>query len=239
MTLPEAPLELKVLADPDEVAQAVATALVARLEELQARLDRPARLVLAGGGIAEAVHRQVAGTPGAVDWDRVEIWFGDERYVESFSHERNSLAARRDLLGPVGATLVHEPPATDSGLPLHDAVATWAQDFPEADFDLVMLGMGPDGHTASLFPGLPGVLAEGDAVAVTDSPKPPPLRLSMTLGRLSAATEVWLMATGQAKAEAVARAMEPDADVNDVPACGPQGRELTLWWLDRDAAALL
>lgn len=239
MTTTGAPLELNVLKDADEVATAVAEALVARLEKLQATLERPARLVLAGGGIAEAVHRQVAQAPGAVDWTRVEVWFGDERYVESFSHERNSLAARRDLLGPVGATLVHEPPATDCGLPLHDAVATWAQDFPEADFDLVMLGMGPDGHTASLFPGLAGVTAEGDAVGVADSPKPPPLRLSMTLGRLSAATEVWLMATGQAKAEAVAAAMQPDADVNVVPACGPQGRELTLWWLDRDAASLL
>jgi 6-phosphogluconolactonase len=232
--------EVHVQGSASVLATAIAAALVDRLAEIQAE-GRVPKVVLAGGGIADAVHRAVAAAPGSVDWSRVEFWLGDERYVESFAAERNALAARRDLLTPVGASeaLVHEPPASDSGLPLHDAVATYAQDFPSDDFDLVMLGMGPDGHTASLFPGRSDVLEPGDALGVTDSPKPPSLRLSMTADRLSRATEVWVMASGVAKAEAVEKALTHGVDVIDVPVAAPHGRRATLWWLDTDAACFL
>jgi 6-phosphogluconolactonase len=239
MTTPPAP-EVHVQGTATDLAGAVAAALVERLSSIQ-KAGRVPQVVLAGGGIADAVHRAVAAAPGGVDWSQVEFWFGDERYVESFSAERNSLAARRDLLAPVGATeaLVHEPPASDSGLPLHDAVATYAQEFPDGDFDLVMLGMGPDVHTASLFPGRAEVLDPGDAVGVLDSPKPPSLRLSMTAARLSRATEVWVMASGVAKAEAVENALTHGVDPVAVPVAAPHGREATLWWLDTDAACFL
>lgn len=236
-------IQVQVHKDAEDLATAVAAAFVRRLGEIQATGGVP-RVVLAGGGIIEAMHRAVAAAPAGVDWTRVEFWWGDERYVESWSQDRNSLAARRDLLSPVGAAegLVHEPPAVDCGLPLHDAVATYAQEFPEEDFDVVLLGMGPDGHTASLFPGRDDVLAPADAIGVLDSPKPPALRLSMTAARLSRAGEVWLVASGTAKAEAVMNALHPDDDQVDVvavPAAAPQGRRATVWWLDRDASALL
>ncbi len=236
---PPAP-EVHVQGTATDLAAAIAAAFTARLSALQAAGHVP-KVVLAGGGIADAVHRAVAASPGAVDWSRVEFWLGDERYVESFSTDRNVLAARRDLLTPVGANeaLVHEPPASDSGLPLHDAVATYAQDFPDEDFDLVMLGMGPDGHTASLFPGRADVLDPGDAVGVLDSPKPPSLRLSMTATRLSRSTEVWVMASGVAKAEAVENALTDGVDPVAVPVAAPHGRQATVWWLDTDAAAFL
>jgi 6-phosphogluconolactonase len=99
--------------------------------------------------------------------------------------------------------------------------------------------MGPDGHTASLFPGRSDVLEPGDALGVTDSPKPPSLRLSMTADRLSRATEVWVMASGVAKAEAVEKALTHGVDVIDVPVAAPHGRRATLWWLDTDAACFL
>jgi 6-phosphogluconolactonase len=191
------------------------------------------------------VPASLATSPGAVDWSRVEFWWGDERYVESWSSERNSLAAVRDLLTPLGADeeLVHLPPATESGQPVQDAAATYAQEFPEGDFDVVMLGMGPDGHTCSLFPGREDdVLSALDAVAVVDSPKPPPLRLSMTPARLSRSSLVWLVASGAGKAEAVRSALAPaggTVDPVEVPAVAPRGREATVWWLDEAAASLL
>jgi 6-phosphogluconolactonase len=228
----------------EQLVQKVVEALTTRLAALQAD-GRIPRVVLAGGSIIEALHQALAAAPGDVDWSRVEFWFGDERYVESYSQERNSLVAQRDLLTPVGADpeLVHVPPATDTGMPVHDAAATYAQEFSDGDFDVVMLGMGPDGHTCSLFPGREDdVLSTRDAVAVVDSPKPPALRLSMTPTRLSRASVVWLVASGAAKAPAVAAALAPadgTVDPVEVPAVAPRGREGTVWWLDREAASHL
>jgi 6-phosphogluconolactonase len=240
MTTAGAAPEVHVQGSATDLTEAVAAAVVERLGAIQATGSVP-KVVLAGGSIIEAVHRALAHSPGAVDWSQVEFWFGDERYVDSFSADRNSLVAQREFLTPVGAAgaLVHLPPAADSGLPLHDAVATYAQDFPVGDFDLVMLGMGPDGHTASLFPGRADVLDPGEAVGILDSPKPPSLRLSMTAARLSRATEVWVVASGVAKAEAVENALTIGVDPVAVPVAAPHGREATLWWLDTEAAAFL
>jgi 6-phosphogluconolactonase len=106
-------------------------------------------------------------------------------------------------------------------------------------FDAVLLGIGPDGHCASLFPGHPGVYEQDAAViAVHDSPKPPPTRISLTFRALDAANEVWFIAAGTSKAHAVARALG-GADRVDVPSAGPHGRQRTLWLLDQDAAAEL
>jgi 6-phosphogluconolactonase len=237
-------IEVERAADAAGLVARVVAALTERLAAVQAE-GRIPRVVLAGGSIIEELHRALAVSPGDVDWSRVEFWWGDERYVESWSSERNSLAAVRDLLTPVGAdeSLVHLPPATDSGQPVQDAAATFAQEFPAGDFDVVMLGMGPDGHTCSLFPGREDdVLSTRDAVAVVDSPKPPPLRLSMTPARLSRSAYVWLVASGEAKAEAVRNALAPaggTVDPVEVPAAAPRGREATVWWLDEAAASLL
>lgn len=235
-------IEVQVAQDPAALVDTVARALTDRLASLQAE-GRVPRVVLAGGSIIEELHRAVASSPGTVDWYGVEFWWGDERYVESWSSERNSRAAVRDLLTPlaVDEALVHLPPAVDSGESVQEAAATYAQEFPAGDFDVVLLGMGPDGHTCSLFPGREDdVLSTRDAVAVVDSPKPPPLRLSMTPARLSRSAYVWLVASGEAKAPAVARALGGDTvDPVEVPAAAPRGREATVWWLDEDAASLL
>lgn len=235
-------VEVRRHASAAELTKAVAGALIERLAQVQAG-GRTPRLVLTGGGIANSLHDALASSVDGLDvqWEDVEFWFGDERYVDSWSEERNAAQARRRLLDPVGAeqSLVHEPPSADSGLPLADAVATYAQDFPAEPFDVVLLGVGPDGHTASLFPGREEVLAATQAVGVTDSPKPPPLRLSMTLPRLSRAFEVWFVVSGSEKASAVASALAEEADVQQVPASGPRGLERTVWWLDEAAASAL
>jgi 6-phosphogluconolactonase len=239
----EAPsIEVRVHPTRSDVAAAVAEALVDRLAAVQAAVvDRPARVVLTGGTIADEVHRTIAAAPGNVDWSRVEFWFGDERYVGSTDADRNSLQARTSLLTPLGvpSAHIHEPPATETGLDVHAAAEAFATEFPDGDFDLVLLGMGPDGHTASLFPGRTDVLSSADALGVEDSPKPPPARVTMTVPRLSRTPEIWFVAAGADKADAVTEALTTGVDVVAVPAAAPHGRDLTVWWLDRAAAAFL
>ena len=107
-------------------------------------------------------------------------------------------------------------------------------------FDVVLLGMGPDGHVASLFPQHPAQLvSDAIAVAVHDSPKPPPDRVSLTFECLARSRQVWLLVAGADKAPAVCRALTPGAQRWDVPAAGVRGLDATLWLVDVEAASEL
>jgi 6-phosphogluconolactonase len=176
-----------------------------------------------------------------VDWAEVEFWFGDERYVGAASEERNARQAHDSLLSrvPVDPGRVHEMPSADSGLSVDEAAAAYAEALPGTPYDVLMLGVGPDGHCASLFPGFPQVHAPGRVVGVTGSPKPPPSRISMTMAELCRAEEVWFVASGEGKADAVARALGGRTTVEATPASGPHGTARTVWFLDEPAAGLL
>ena len=102
-----------------------------------------------------------------------------------------------------------------------------------------MLGVGPDGHVASLFPGFPQLdVDDAIAVGVTGSPKPPPERVSLTFPALNRADEVWFVVSGADKAEAVGRALAAQPPgVHEIPAAGVHGEMQTIWFLDRDAAS--
>jgi 6-phosphogluconolactonase len=238
--------EVRRSADPEALAEAVAAALIERLAEVQAEGRIPS-VSLTGGSIAERIHRAAARSIDSldVDWSEVDFYFGDERYVDSWSEDRNALAVRRDLLDRVGVdpARVHEMPARDSGLTLEEAAETYADTVRAhgtGEFDVVMLGVGPDGHVASLFPGHPALdMEDRIAVAVTGAPKPPPERVSLTFPALNRARAVWFVVSGEGKAEAVARGRRPDADPHDVPAAGVSGREETIWWLDEGAGSAL
>lgn len=233
-----------VLPSEDAVARHVATALLGHLRGLQFRGVLP-EIALTGGTIADRIHREVARlSPGSgVDWRRVEIYFGDERYVASDSPDRNAGQAHAAFLDEVGATRVHEMPATDSGLDVAAAAAAYGDLVRGAGggrFDIVMLGIGPDGHCASLFPGFPQVdVDDAIAVPVTGSPKPPPERISLSVSALSRTSQVWFLASGDAKADAVGRALAADGDVHETPARAVHGQDQTLWFLDAAAAALV
>ena len=245
--IPESRREIAVSPDQDTLARAVAERLVQRLVDLQSDGRTPS-LVLTGGSIAEKLHRAVLDVPAQtdVDWARVEVWFGDERFVPADDPDRNALQARQAFLSalPVDPARVHEMPASDGAYADVDAAATaYADELrrvlgDEPRFDVLMLGVGPDGHCASLFPGHEAVRADGLAVGVRGSPKPPPTRISLTMEMLNRADEVWFVASGDGKAQAVHDAVT-GSDVHAVPASGPHGQELTLWLLDTDAAALL
>ena len=250
-----APPEIVVEESAATLAENTAGRIVATL--VGAQSVRPlAHLVLTGGGILEQVMRALGSLPArdTVDWRRVQIWWADERYVAADSDERNDSAADAAVLAglPLDPELVHRMPAADSGFgddvdaaaesyaaELAEAVAPDQGDNDVPHFDVVLLGVGPDGHCASLFPGHPGVY-ENDAavIAVHDSPKPPPTRLSFTFRALDAADEVWFIASGDSKADAVAAALSGAGRVQ-VPAAGPRGRHRTLWLIDRAAAAKL
>jgi 6-phosphogluconolactonase len=131
---------------------------------------------------------------------------------------------------------VHPRPP-DTGQGAEAAAAAYAEELAAAGpptFDVLMLGVGPDGHVASLFPGYPQLeVTDVAAVAVHDSPKPPPTRVSLTLPLLNRSREVWFVVSGEDKAEAVAKALAE----GDVPAARPKGQNRTLWLLDQAAAS--
>lgn len=240
--------EIAVSPESEDLARSVAERLVRTLVRVQGEGGVPS-LVLTGGTIAEAIHRAVLEVPGQaeVDWPRVEVWFGDERFVPAEDLERNALQARNALLSavPVDPARVHEMPASDGpyGDDVDAAAAAYAGELrrvlgPTPRFAVLMLGVGPDGHCASLFPHHEAVRAPGLAVAVRDSPKPPPTRISLTMDLLGQADEVWFVASGGGKAQAVHDALTCE-DVDAVPASGPKGRQRTLWLLDAEAASKL
>jgi len=238
--------------DAAALASAVAGEMIQRLVAAQARGEVP-QVGLTGGSIAEKIHTELGriGPESGVDWSQVGFWWGDERYVAADSPDRNARAARTAFLDVVGAdqALVHEAPATDSGLSLVDAAASYGEEvreFGSGGFEVLMLGVGPDGHVASLFPGHPALDVDDQvAVAVPDSPKPPPERISLTFGALERCRAIFFVVSGAEKADAVARALAPDgtpgATVHDTPARGVTGLPTTdvIWFLDRPAATHL
>ena len=278
--------------DADKLAERTAERTVAALGV--ALQDRGvAHLVVTGGSILEAVLTELIGAQdrAPIDWSKVHVWWGDERYVPSGDDDRNdrpAMAKSFDHL-PVEADHVHPMPASDTGFgddldaaadsyaaelsaalahdveAARDAVDESGEGDSDSDsnddsdddsesstnvrpegsdadvpaFDVVLLGLGPDGHCASLFPGHPGTrVLDASVIGVRDSPKPPPNRLSLTFPALDAAREIWFIASGDGKADAVAKALG-GAPREEVPSAGPKGSARTLWLLDRAAAAHL
>jgi 6-phosphogluconolactonase len=236
-------------ADADVLASAVAARLAVRLIDAQAE-HGSASIVLTGGRIAEKIYTALAAAPvsDAVAWDRVELWWGDERFLPSGDPERNETQIRSALLDklPLAAERVHPMPASDGpdGDDPEAAAISYADDLSSAAgghgelprFDIVLLGIGEDGHVASVFPDHPLVDPSGPVSAVRDSPKPPPIRTTLTLDALNTAHDVWILASGAEKADAVGRALA-GAEPAHVPAAGVRGARRTLWLLDREAAA--
>ena len=240
--------EVAVRPDAASLARAVAEELVARLAAAQASRGS-ASVVLTGGGVGTAVLEQVAAFGGRVDWSAVDVWWGDERFVPADDDGRNERAARRALLDVVGvpSARVHAMPPSDGHFAEPEDAAAWyagelaAAAVPGSDlprFDVLLLGIGAEGHTASIFPDSPAAVDERSVFAVRDCPKPPPTRVSLGFSAINTADEVWLVVAGQEKAPAVARALAGVTPV-ELPAAGVHGRSATRWWLDAAAAVEL
>lgn len=235
---------IEVHEDPAHLSTAVAGELLSRLADAQAGGAVP-QIALTGGTIAEDVHREIArlSPDSGVDWSQVVLWWGDERFVAPDSPDRNSAQAQAAFLDAVGAdpANVHAMPSTTDAADVDAGATAYASTLREhgaGEFDIVMLGIGPDGHIASLFPGFAQLDSDAIAVGVTGSPKPPPERISLTFAALNRSRSVWFLVSGAGKAPAVASALG-GADLHEIPAAGVTGREETIWFLDREAASAL
>ncbi|MGV0742619.1 6-phosphogluconolactonase [Mycolicibacterium sp. XJ870] len=208
-----------------------------------------AAIVVTGGGTGVGLLKRVRERSAEINWDKVHIYWGDERFVPQDDDERNDKQAREALFDHVEIpdVNVHAMAASDGefGDDLDAAADGYAQvlvanfDAPGPEFDVHLLGMGGEGHINSLFPDTPAVRETSRlVVGVSDSPKPPPRRITLTLPAIHNSREVWLVVSGEAKADAVAAAIG-GADPKDVPAAGAAGREKTVWLLDEAAAGKL
>jgi 6-phosphogluconolactonase len=239
-------------ADADVLASAVAARLIVKTIDAQAERGW-AGIVLTGGRIAAAVHRAVRTLKAAdaIDWSHVDVWWGDERFLPAGHPDRNETQAREALLDalPLDPAHVHPMPSSDGpdGDDPEAAAARYAAELANAarpgtaelpHFDVLMLGVGEDGHVASVFPEHPVAYETRPVSAVRGSPKPPPVRITLALPAIRTAEEVWLIAAGPDKAPAVGMALEGAGPVQ-LPAAGAVGVERTLWLLDRAAAANL
>jgi 6-phosphogluconolactonase len=238
--------EVFVYSSGDLLASAAAARVVTDLADAVAARGR-AHLVLTGGGIGTKVLAAIGASPalGAVDWSRVDIWWGDERFEPEGDPERNETGARAALLERIGGCRIHvvdgpdgpdgdDPDAAAARYAAELAAAAHGADVPV--FDILMLGIGPEGHVASIFPDSPAAHAGGTVVAVRDCPKPPPTRVSLTFGAIQSAREVWVLASGAEKADAVAEALS-GVSQDKLPAAGARGTERTLFLVDEAAAA--
>jgi 6-phosphogluconolactonase len=243
--------EVVIHGDPVVLAAAAAARLVTKVVDAQSARGW-ASVVLTGGRTGAAVLEHVNASPArdAIDWHRIDLYWGDERFLPSGDPERNETQARAALLDhiPVSPDRVHaiEPSDGRFGDDPDAAAEAYAELLASAarpedhasvpTFDVCMLGVGEEGHVASVFPESPAVYeTERTVVAVRNCPKPPPTRVTLTLPAIRRSAEVWLITTGAGKAAAVAMALGEAGEVQ-VPAAGARGLRRTLWLLDRAAA---
>lgn len=245
MTAGSAPLVV-VHADKEQLSDASGARLLLALADAQAARG-VAHAVLTGGSMGSAVLASAGAAPfrDLVDWRRVHLWWGDERFLPYGDPDRNDTQNRAALLDalPLLAEQVHAVAGPDLAPTPRDSALEYAGQLaraamagePVPDFDVLLLGVGPDGHICSLFPGHPVLdVVDRPTAAVEDSPKPPPQRVTLTFPALARARHTWFVVSGEDKADAVSGALA-GAPTKEVPAGTPRGRESTLWLVDAAA----
>lgn len=224
---------------PDDLADGLAHRLVhaiVRRQDDQQRID----LCVAGGRIATRVYEALGRVPErqAVDPAKLHVWWGDDAFVPTGSPERNSQRTLPLLTAAfhLDPSRTHLMPTADGKADPDEAAYAYAQELGETTFDLCLLGVGPDGEVASLHPDRPSFSPETSALAVgvTDFPVPPAERISLTLPEFNRSRQLWLVASGAEKAQALAEAL--CGSVRS-PAALAHGTEETCWWTGQEAAA--
>lgn len=226
--------------DADDLADQIAERLLSRLIDLQGG-GRLAQLCLTGGRIALRSYTRLGQLVegSGLDPGRLELWWGDERFVPTPDPDRNAGPTLAVLAGhfPLDPARTHPMPAADGVVDADASADTYAKELGATMFDICLLGVGPDGHVASIFPNHPSSIpTERTVIGVTAAPKPPAERITLTLPTLARAQEVWFLVSGNDKAEAVARGVAGD---ESIPAGCVRGRSKTVWLVDRDAAERL
>ena len=227
--------------DGNSVANQVANDLLEFLKEKlasQTRVD----LAVTGGTVGIATLTACADLPfSKLDLARLHIWWGDERFVESDSDDRNAKQAQGAWISRLNipSQNIHEFPAKSANLNLDEAASLFEDQFASAgiSFDLMLMGMGPDGHVASLFPGQESLSGSENVIAVHNSPKPPPQRLSFTYETINKAKQIWFTVAGADKADAVSVVFGDTPE--SLPAGRISGKEKTVWYIDQTAGNLV
>lgn len=208
-----------------------------------------AHIALTGGTIGIAVLGAIArSVHHAPDWSRVHFWWGDERFVSRESPDRNALQAREALLSQIDVPdgNIHEMPASDEGMSLSESASNYGRHLGQwapqgaftPAFDVTFLGIGPDSHVASLFPNHPDALKETPVIGVTNSPKPPPERISLSYPAINGSKRVWIVAFGDDKALALSKLFRSRDDLS-VPSSCVHGMQETVVWADDTASSLI
>ena len=242
--------ERRVLVHPDKqsLAGSVAARFITKIIDVIEEQGE-ANVVLTGGTMGGAVLAAIRDSParGSVDWSLISFWYGDERFLPVGDPERNDTQAKANLLDALDLdpAQLHSMPAPGDYLTIEDAADAYAAELASAGqggkpyprFDVTFLGVGPDGHIASLFPDHASVHDTGHVViSETYSPKPPAERLSLTLPTINSSDRIWLVLAGADKASALGLTLA-GASIEDVPAAGAEGRKRTVFFVDKEAAA--
>ena len=236
---------LEVYPTVEELNEAVGRAFLARLSTLvdEAEVGSRINLAISGGAVTTSLLPSLLPRVGDVDWSRVRVWLVDERFVPAGHADRNDDQAWEGFFHAAsGVELVRMPTSDESapGAGSLDAAtsafeATWTELMGSGSFDIALIGMGPDGHICSLFPGRVDLEEPSPILAIRNSPKPPPERITVSMPVMRACPEVWLTTAGEGKAEAVGRAFA-GASPLDIPVAGVL-TPTTRVYLDEPAAA--
>lgn len=202
--------------------------------------SKEVHISLTGGRAGTEIAKQLLTSP-VIDSRLVHIWWSDERYLNSGNADRNDSVVPSEL---VTKAQIHPFPSTETTSDLVEAVSKASSDLHlhtttrfcdrNVMMDISLLSVGPDGHVASLFPGHDALTSTAAIAGISDSPKPPPERLTWTLSTLNASEQIWFIATGSEKADAVSKLIT-GADVKEVPACGVHGKLKTVLYADKSA----
>lgn len=242
--------ERRVLVHPDKqsLGASVAARFITKIIDVIEEQDY-ASVVLSGGSVSTlvlaAINRSEA--RDSVDWSKVSFWWSDERFVGADDADRNDRQNGIDLLDHIGVLSenVHRMANTGEAATLAEAASQYVAELKEhaqgddesPRFDITLLGVGPDGHVASLFPDKPQILATSPTVlTIDDSPKPPAERLTLSLPAINNSQRVWMILAGAEKAASLGLALA-GAGADQVPVAGVKGRKRTVFFVDADAAS--
>jgi 6-phosphogluconolactonase len=228
---------------PRDLSERATAAIAAAVQDAVERRGR-CSLLLSGGSTPRASYELLATRyRDRVAWPQVHLFWDDERFVPAGDPRSNARMARDTLIDrvPVPAAHVHPIP---TALPSADAAARHYEDMlrarfpgPRPEFDLVLLGLGDDAHTASIFPRSPALVETVRWVMAVDAPADPPLRVTLTMPALAAAPHLFVLVSGPGKREALRRALDPASDPAQYPAAALQAAgDRVVWWTDRAAS---
>ena len=222
--------------DAESLAKGAAEEFVTRLAQLLEELPE-VHVQVTGGTIGIATLAAIADREDAhlLDWSRVHVWWGDERFVASDSSDRNSVQAHNAMLKKLPKTNLHPFPASDEGMTLDEAANFFSAEVAslKPKFSIAFVGVGPDGHICSLFPGKPEIEPGVLVIAEHDSPKPPPQRLSFSYEAMNSVDEIWFVIAGADKQDAVSVAFGDNP--KQLPVGRVQGKSKTVWFVDQSA----